>query len=179
MLQLKQRSFEINDKVKNLFLHLTLDTATIDYGFIFDRIFLGEEVRIMKQPWAGKVDMNKKRFKIIRTKADFLKTDFSSVIIKGAEKKDGDKRQIEVSYGISWKQTVVFILSAMTLIFVARSYFSEAFTLASLLTILVLHIFFVTIELRKTANLFDQYLNYTFIHPMVPEKGDICDETYY
>ncbi len=160
MLQLKQHSIEINDKLKGLFTHLQGDTDKIDHGFIFDRIFLGEEVRIVKQPWAGEVNADEKRFKITRTKPDFLKTDFSSVIITGEEKIDGNERLIEVSYGISWKQAIVLFVSTIALMFVSNLYFSEVITLATFLTILTLYVLFIAIELRKTANLFEQYLAY-------------------
>ena len=158
MLRLRQRSLETNDRIKNLFNYLRLDTDRLDYGLIFDRIFLGEEPT--EKLWAGRVNIKEKQFKIIRTKSDILKTDISSIIILGKERTEGNKKKIEITFGVSWKQTAFFLLIATSLMLTARFYFPNFFNWGTLLTILGIQTGLILIELKKTADMFEEYLNY-------------------
>ena len=159
MLRLRQRSLEINDRISNLFNNLRLDTDPMDYELMFDRIFLGEETRIEKQ-WAGKVNIKEKNFKVVRTKSDLLRTDISSVIIKGEEKLKGDRKQIAITFGVSWKQTLFFVVITIAVMLAARLYFPDFFNWGTLLTILSVQAALILIELKKTTDMFDEYVDY-------------------
>ncbi|CAN5137352.1 hypothetical protein BH09BAC3_BH09BAC3_31920 [soil metagenome] len=159
MLRLRQRLFNTNNGIKHLFNYLRLDTERLDYGLMFDRTFLGEETRIEKQ-WAGMVNIKEKTFKIVRSKSDLLKTDISSVIIKGEERMNGDQKQIAITFGVSWKQMLFFLMSTISLMLVARVYLPELFNWMTLLSILLIEAVLILIELRKTVAMFDQYVHY-------------------
>jgi len=159
MLRLRHRSFEINDRIINLFNYLRVDTDRLDYGLIFDRIFLGEEVRSEKL-WAGMVNPKEKNFKIVRTKSDLLKTDISSVIIKGKETTEGNKKQIEITFGVSWKQTLFFLAITIGLMLAARLYLPQLFNWGTLASLLLIQTVLIMMELKKTADMFDEYVSY-------------------
>jgi hypothetical protein len=159
MLILRKSHVELIGKEKLLLTHLYLDADTRGIISGWERFFRGE-IRV-KKPWIGEVDIDKKKFELVRARVGIFQTSFSLITIKGNVIQSGERRLFDVNFGIDWYSVIVFSLITFFLISFGFFAFHEIFEWLIMSLIWILWILFLYADFKKTIDLFNKYLEIT------------------
>jgi len=155
MLTLRRHSINFSDKAdKDLFVHFYLDTEKRGYFSSWDRIFRGEF--IIRKPWIGKVDKEKKEFKVLRTRTGLFKAGISALEICG---KLTDDKKIEIKIRPVWYAALSLLWGTAIMTTIVFNYFNDIFGWTILLCILSLQILLMILDLRKTDERIVAYID--------------------
>jgi len=155
MLTLKQSSLLLDDNENKLLLHLQLDTAAWGWTASLNRFFKGEFT--WQKPWIGVVHLPTNKFEIQRTRTGILRSNISSIQIRGRVIVDGMQKKIELKFGAPWYAIINF-MSLSLLLVVATFFIKENWISVIILSLWIIHVLFILTELNTSENKFLEYL---------------------
>ena len=158
MLTLKRHSIKVTDKEGDkLFVHLSLDTEPSGYLSSWDRFSKGELA--IEKPWIGNVSKDLTEFKVRRTKAGVFKSRVSMFEICGRLIVNNNERTIEIKIRPVWYVALSLVWVSAFLAMITFNFFNDSVGWTICISIVVLQILFLILDLNKTDERLNDYLD--------------------
>jgi hypothetical protein len=157
MLVLRKRLLDFETEWNSFFIHLNFDTHPSGYFSAIWRFSNGEFSN--SEPWIGKVSIAKKKFEISRTGVGTFKQNVSSIVIRGEEVIQGNRKMLKLRFGVSSGYLILSLFSLIFLSILMVTLFQDVWGLAMMLCIVVLNVLLTILELNKSEGYMTDYLN--------------------
>jgi hypothetical protein len=158
MLTLKRIFIKYLESDKDFFVHFYFDTETSGYFSNLNRIFIREEL-IIQKPWIGKVDKERNKFKVRRTRTGIFKTGISGLEVFGRLTEREIGKGIEITIKPIWYVALSFVWATILLSTFVINYLNDIAGWAILLCILIIQVLFMILDLNKTEDEIRNYMD--------------------
>ncbi|NOS92972.1 MAG: hypothetical protein HOP30_13695 [Cyclobacteriaceae bacterium] len=157
MLLIRKQFIDIETVHKDIFVHFNFDTNRLGFINNFKRAFKNEMIN--SKPWVGEVNIYKKKFEISRTGVGTFKSNVSSIVIRGEEVMQGNRKQLKLSYGVSNLSFIFSLFSLIPFTIFMVILLQGLWGLAVMLCIVIVNVLLTILEVNKSEAYMTDYLN--------------------